>query len=109
MSVSASAAVDGVDGVVNGTPVGMYFQPGSPVDPAAIGEQRWIFDAIYSPIETELMTRAADQGLQRISGFDLFIGQAIDAFEVFTDHRLQPAVVADLEARLHVEERRRTF
>ena len=45
----------GADGVVNGTPVGMYFQPGTPIDPAAIGEQRWIFDAIYSPVETALM------------------------------------------------------
>jgi hypothetical protein len=27
---SAEAAVDGVDGVVNGTPVGMYLQPAHP-------------------------------------------------------------------------------
>ena len=109
MATSAWAAVDGVDGVVNGTPVGMYFQPGSPVDLAAIGGQRWIFDAIYSPVETELMQRAAEVGLQRISGFDLFIGQAIDAFEIFTDHRLDDETIADIEARMQVEERRRTF
>ena len=107
MATSAEEAVDGVDGVVNGTPVGMYFQPGTPVDLAAIGEQRWIFDAIYSPVETELMTRAADAGLQRISGLDLFIGQAIDAFEIFTGHRLDPAVVADLEHRIQAAERQR--
>ena len=100
-------AVEGVDGVVNGTPVGMYFQPGTPVDLAAIGRQRWIFDAIYSPVETELMTRAADEGMQRITGLDLFIGQAIDSFEIFTGHRLEPAAVADLEFRMGVEERRR--
>ena len=107
VATSAVAAVDGVDGVVNGTPVGMYFQPGTPVDPAAIGDQRWIFDAIYSPVETELMTRAAEAGLDRISGLDLFIGQAIDAFEIFTGHRLDPAVVAELERRIEAAERRR--
>jgi shikimate dehydrogenase len=84
VAVSAEAAVDGVDGVVNGTPVGMYLQPGTPVDLAAIGDQQWLFDAIYSPIETELMQRAADAKLARISGFDLFLGQGIDAFEIFT-------------------------
>jgi shikimate dehydrogenase len=107
VTTSAAAAVDGVDGVVNGTPVGMYFQPGTPVELAAIGGQRWIFDAIYSPVETELMTRAADAGLRRISGLDLFIGQAIDAFEIFTDHRLDPDVVTELERRIEAEERQR--
>jgi shikimate dehydrogenase len=107
VATSAVEAVEGVDGVVNGTPVGMYFQPGTPVDLAAIGNQRWIFDAIYSPVETELMTRAADEGLHRITGLDLFIGQAIDSFEIFTGHRLEPPVVADLEIRMDIEERRR--
>ena len=106
---SAEEAVDGVDGVVNGTPVGMYFQPGTPVDLAAIGDQRWLFDAIYSPIETELMARAADAKLARISGFDLFLGQAIDAFEIFTGYVLASSVLEDLETRMRVLERERTF
>ena len=87
---SAEEAVDGVDGVVNGTPVGMYLHPGTPVDLAAIGDQRWIFDAVYSPIETPLMERAAEANLSRISGFELFLGQAIDAFEIFTGSPSHP-------------------
>jgi shikimate dehydrogenase len=87
----------------------MYFQPGTPIDPAAIGGQRWLFDAIYSPVETRLMRRAAETGLQRISGLDLFIGQGIDAFEVFTGQPLSPEVVAELEAHVEVAERQRTF
>ena len=97
VAASAEEAVDGVDGVVNGTPVGMYFQPGTPVDLAAIRDQQWLFDAIYSPIETELMARAADAKLTRISGFDLFLGQGIDAFEIFTGYVLAPPVLEDLE------------
>jgi len=108
-ATSAVSAALGADGVVNGTPVGMYFQPGTPIDPAAIAGQRWVFDAIYSPVETVLMSRAAEAGLQRISGLDLFLGQAIDAFEVFTGHRLSPALVADLEAHIEVAERQRTL
>jgi shikimate dehydrogenase len=109
VATSAASAVDGADGVVNGTPVGMYFQPGTPIDPAAIGGQRWLFDAIYSPIETVLMQRAAEARLQRISGLDLFIGQGIDAFEIFTGHALSPAVLTELETHVEVAERQRTF
>jgi shikimate dehydrogenase len=106
---SAESAVDGVDGVVNGTPVGMYLQPGTPVDLAAVRDQRWLFDAIYSPIETELMAWAADAKLARISGFDLFLGQAIDAFEIFTGHVLASSVLEELENRMRVLERERSF
>ncbi len=109
VATSAEAAVDGVDGVLNCSPVGMHYHPGTPVDLATIRDQRWIFDAIYSPIETELMRRAADGGLTSISGFELFLGQAIDAFEIFTDHRLAPAVLADLEIRMQTMERQRTL
>jgi shikimate dehydrogenase len=107
VATSAEDAVDGVDGVVNGTPVGMYFQPGAPVELAAIGEQRWVFDAIYSPIETELMARAAEKKLARISGFDLFMGQGIDAFQIFTGHVLAPAVLDQLESQMRVLEAER--
>jgi shikimate dehydrogenase len=106
-ATSAEAAIDGVDGVVNATPVGMYFQPGTPVDLGAVGPQRWLFDAIYSPVQTELMRRAADTGMERITGFDLFIGQGIDAFEIFTGHALSPPVLAELERLMIVAERHR--
>ena len=106
---TAEEAVEGVDGVVNGTPVGMYLHPGTPVDLAAIVEQRWLFDAVYSPIETALMERAAQAELSRISGFDLFLGQAIDAFEIFTGHRLAPDLLVALEAQMKVAERDRHF
>ncbi len=109
VAASAEAAVDGVDGVANGTPVGMYLQPGTPVELAAIHDQRWLFDAIYSPIETELMVRATEMNLARISGFDLFLGQAIDAFQVFTGARLAPDVLTALETRMRVVERERDF
>jgi len=107
VSSSGAAAVAGADGVVNGTPVGMHWNAGAPVDLSTIGQQRWLFDAIYSPIETPLMVRAAATGMARISGFDLFFGQAIDAFEIFTGHHLAAPIVADLESRMLVLERER--
>ena len=109
VATSAEAAVDGVDGVANCSPVGMHFQPGTPVDLATIRDQRWVFDAIYSPVDTELILRATNAGLATVNGFELFLGQAIDPFEIFTGHRLTPAVLADLETRLRVVERQREF
>jgi shikimate dehydrogenase len=107
VAATAEDAVDGVDGLVNGTPVGMSWNPGTPVDLPAIRSQRWIFDAIYSPIETPLMVRAAKVGLARITGFDLFLGQAIDAFQIFTGHRLPPPLLTELETSLGILERER--
>jgi shikimate dehydrogenase len=107
VAATAEAAVDSTDGIVNGTPVGMTWNPGSPVDLAAIDGQRWIFDAVYSPVETPLMARAATAGLDRITGFDLFLGQAIDAFAIFTRHHLSPRIVAELETSLGILERER--
>lgn len=103
---SVEDAVDGVDGLVNGTPVGMHWNSGTPVPLTAVGGQRWIFDAIYSPIETPLMARAEAVGLARITGYDLFFGQAIDAFEIFTGHALGD-VLPRLEASIAVLERER--
>jgi shikimate dehydrogenase len=103
---SAEDAVDGVDGLVNGTPVGMHWNPGTPVSLASVDGQRWIFDAIYSPIETPLMARAGSAGLARITGFDLFLGQAVDAFEIFTGHSLA-GVLPQLEASIAALERER--
>lgn len=108
VAASAGDAVAGVDGVVNGTPVGMYWNPGTPVDLGLVGgAQRWVFDAIYSPVETPLMVRAAELGLDRITGLDLFLGQAIDAFTLFTGRTLDPQVLAEVEARIDVLERHR--
>jgi len=107
IAATAEDAVNGTDGIVNGTPVGMTWNPGTPVDLAAVAGQRWIFDAVYSPIETPLMARATAAGLDRITGFDLFLGQAIDAFAIFTGHDIPPRIVAELETSLGILERER--
>jgi hypothetical protein len=48
---------------------------------------------------------AADAELARISGFDLFMGQGIDAFEIFTGHILATSILDELETRMRVLER----
>ncbi|UTW10133.1 shikimate dehydrogenase family protein [Marinobacterium rhizophilum] len=87
-AIAASA-----DGLVNCTPVGHYKTPGLPIAAELIGSQRWAFDAVYTPIDTEFLVAAHRQGLSIVSGFDLFIYQGIDAFEIFTGVRADAAKV----------------
>lgn len=89
------SAAASADGLVNCTPVGHYMTPGTPLDEKMIGGQRWAFDAVYTPIETEFLVAAHRQGLTIISGFDLFFYQGLDAYEIFTDTKVDPAAVME--------------
>lgn len=79
----AEVAVE-MDGLVNCTPVGHYKTPGNPLATSAFGGQKWAFDAVYTPLDTEFLQCAHAAGLQLVSGFDLFFYQGLDAFEIFT-------------------------
>ena len=90
-------AVRGATGIFNGTPLGMHFSPGTPVALDAIGGQQWLFDAVYTPVRTPLVTRATEAGLRVFDGLELFLGQAIDAFQHFTAIDLPDEVAAEVE------------
>lgn len=87
-TVVATADVESVakevDGLVNCTPVGHYKTPGNPLAESAFGGQKWAFDAVYTPLDTEFLKAANAAGLKIVSGFDLFFYQGLDAFEIFT-------------------------
>jgi shikimate dehydrogenase len=83
----APQAVRQADGLVNATALGMAQYPGSAIAPALMGGQRWAFDAVYTPTDTEFLTAAAEAGLKTISGFELFRHMAIGSFEAYTGIR----------------------
>ncbi|HEY5890859.1 MAG TPA: shikimate dehydrogenase [Acidimicrobiia bacterium] len=97
---SQTDAVAGADGVFNATPVGMYFNPGSPVDLSAIVDQRWVYDAIYAPVRTPLIIRAEQMGILTLDGFELFIGQGIDAYSKFIGTPLPVEISRQVERTL---------
>jgi shikimate dehydrogenase len=104
---SAEAAVDGVHGVLNGSPIGMYLYPGCPVDPRALTGARWVFDAVYAPLETEFLNNAAALGAITMSGSELFFWQGIHAFEIFTGETLRPDIIQAADAIVQKEIARR--
>lgn len=84
-------ASEGVDGLVNATPVGMHKYPGVPLPKKLIGTQSWAFDAVYTPAETRFLRDAMDAGLDVLGGYELFFHQGIDAFELFSGMQIDPA------------------
>jgi shikimate dehydrogenase len=77
-------ALRGVTGVVNGSPVGMLPNRGTPVPDALLHAGLWVADAVYSPLWTPLLTAAKAKGAAVMTGRELAIYQAADAFELFT-------------------------
>lgn len=72
------------DGVVNATPFGMAAHPGTAFDPALLPAGAWVGDIVYRPTDTALLVAARARGLQTMSGLGMAMGQAADAFEIFT-------------------------
>ena len=81
---SIEDALEGATGLVNGTPVGMLPNRGMPVPAPLLHERLWVADAVYSPLITPLLAAAQERGARIMTGRDLAIYQAADAFELFT-------------------------
>ena len=79
-----NAATANCDGLLNGTPVGMVGYPGSAFEPTAIAQAAWVFDAVYTPIETMFLQCAKAAGAQIISGYELFFFQGVHAWRHFS-------------------------
>ncbi len=83
---SVEDAVRGVAGVVNASPMGMLPSTGTPVPEPLLHARLWVADAVYSPLWTPLLTAAKARGARVMTGRELAIYQAADAFELFTGH-----------------------
>ena len=81
---SVEDALSGADGLVNGTPVGMLPNRDSPVPPELLQPAMWVADAVYSPLWTPLLQAARARNARVMTGRELAIFQAMDAFKLFT-------------------------
>ena len=84
VAASLDDALKDATGLVNATPVGMLPNRGTPVPPALLTRDLWVADAVYSPLITPLLAAAQDKGARIMTGRELAIYQAADAFELFT-------------------------
>jgi shikimate dehydrogenase len=81
---SVEDALRDAAGLINASPVGMLPNRSSPVSDHLLHPGLWVADAVYSPLWTPLLTAAKAEGAAVMTGRDLAIYQAADAFKLFT-------------------------
>lgn len=93
VSGDAVTAANGADGIINCTPLGMVGIGGSPLPADAMQGAAWAFDAVYTPVDTQFLRDATHAGLTVISGYELFFGQGVDAWDIFTGTEIDHAAL----------------
>lgn len=82
---SLAAEMEDADIIIHCTPIGMHPNEDASLIPAKFFRpEQVVFDIVYTPLETKLLTEAVSRGLKVISGVDMFINQAVLQFEHFT-------------------------
>jgi shikimate dehydrogenase len=79
--------VESADLVVNATSVGMGAQDGDgdmPLDAALLGPRHTVVDLVYQPLTTPLLVAAEACGARAVGGLGMLVGQAAQAFELWT-------------------------
>ncbi len=71
--------------IVNSTPLGMApnTEGVPPLPFELIDNQHFIFDMIYNPLQTRLMTLAEERGAKAINGWEMLIEQAEQGWKIF--------------------------
>ncbi|MCX8226517.1 MAG: NAD(P)-binding domain-containing protein, partial [Sulfitobacter sp.] len=91
ISTDAEEAAKGADGLINCTPMGMVGIGGSALRSEAMQGASWAFDAVYTPADTQFLQDAKQANLTIISGYELFFGQGLDAWYIFTGIDVNPS------------------
>ena len=94
------------DILINCTPVGMYPHVDTcPVSADVIARCGAVFDAVYNPRETRLLTLARQNGLPAIEGLGMLFYQAVEAQKFWFGDRVaskaeQSRIYSELQTRL---------
>ena len=81
------SAISSFDGIINCTPLGHYDFPGCSLGNLEIKKYQWLYDVVYTPAKTIFLKKGELVGSKLISGIDLFIFQALDAFLLFSNNK----------------------
>jgi shikimate dehydrogenase len=83
-STDLARALAGSSGLIHATPTGMAKHPGMPFDEALLRRNLWVSEIVYVPLETALLKAARRAGCATADGGHMNVGQAVDAFRLFT-------------------------
>lgn len=88
------------DILINATPLGMEGMPNDFEDLSFVNElpsHALVFDLIYAPRKTQLLSYASERGLDIQNGLDHLIAQAAISFELFTGVKPDAAMISSLD------------
>lgn len=77
-----SAALPPAALLVNASALGMQGQPPLDLDLSPLPQDAVVYDLVYAPLETGLLARAAERGLETVDGLEMLVAQAALAFEI---------------------------
>ena len=94
LSIDDIYDIPNVDIVLNATVIGFGENKGlSPIKDTGFYRAKgveMVFDAIYSPWETQLLKDCRKEGITGINGFDMLVYQAVAAEEIWFDEEIDP-------------------
>lgn len=89
-----------IDVIVQSTSIGMHPHvhqtPLSMEDLNSLSKKPLVFDVVYNPIETRFLREARQVGCPTVSGLEMFIGQAVCQFELWTGRKAPVALVRQM-------------
>ncbi|MGM0462268.1 MAG: shikimate dehydrogenase [Fibrobacterota bacterium] len=81
------------DLLVNCTPVGMHPQEDAlPVDAECLSKRTYVFDAIYNPVETQLLAAAQKKGCPYQNGLLMLLYQGLESFYHWTGRHVSASL-----------------
>ena len=78
------------DMVINATSVGLNKGDNLDLDFSKAGKNKFFYDVIYNPKETNFLKTGNDLGSKTVNGKKMFIFQAAEAFKIW--HDIQPEI-----------------
>ena len=81
-SMKSDEFVEGIDIIINATPLGLKSGDPSPVDISLIKKEHVVCDLIYK--ETPVLRAAAEKGCKTMHGLGMLLWQGVIAFEIWT-------------------------
>ena len=81
--------VEGIDVVINATPLGMYPKIDEiPIPPELLHKHQTVFDLVYNPVQTKLLKLAKKKGAKTVSGLEMFAVQGLRQIELWTGKKI---------------------
>jgi 3-dehydroquinate dehydratase / shikimate dehydrogenase len=89
-----------IDIVVNTTSLGMHPNvDSSPLEKDQIPQGGVVFDTVYNPLRTKLLNMAEERGCRVLDGLEMFVGQGVRQFELFTGAKAPQGIMRETVAK----------